>query len=424
MPSTLEQLSMASVRACHLREGFVRPAYESFCFSGIPGLVEQTLTGATGLRSLPPQVLQTVGRFDHVVFVFFDAFGWESFERFRDSSTFLKALDRDGIVMQTTAQFPSTTAAHVTTAQSGQAAFEHQVCGWEYYEPNIGRMIKPLPFSFCNHAPRDSLLQAGFAPEQVLPAPILIPNLIQQGVSVRFHGPEAFYPSSFGRHYAPAEAIRGFPSLVDGVDDVLQTLGSQPPKSYQMLYHDAYDVVCHLRGVGSSEADTVAHAILKDLERLLAAKGLPRTLLILSADHGQISDREGGKIAINHVMPTLEGLLKHDRDGSPIYFSGGKRHLCLHPRPECEDFVVDELRTALAGAADVLTLQEMFQAGLLGPDKPPASYIERLGSVAVLPKPGYSVYWDKPAFGCGDLSSHGGVSPQEMETPLILMQLG
>jgi hypothetical protein len=358
------------------------------------------------------------------VFVFFDAFGWESFERFRDSSPFLKALDRDGIVMQTTAQFPSTTAAHVTTAQSGQAAFEHQICGWEYYEPNVGRMIKPLPFSFCKHAQRDSLLQAGFSPEQVLPASILIPNLMRQGVSVRFHGPEAFYPSSFGKHYAPSEMIRGFPSFADGVDDVLKTLKSQPEKSYQMLYHDAYDVVCHLRGVGSSEADAVAHAILTDLERLLAAKGLPRTLLILSADHGQISDRADGKIAINHVMPSLEGLLKRDRDGAPIYFSGGKRHLCLHPRTECEGFVVDELRGALAGAADVLTQQEMFQAGLLGPDKPPASYIERLGSVAVLPKPGYSVYWDKPAFGCGDLSSHGGVSPQEMETPLILMQLG
>jgi hypothetical protein len=424
MPQSLEQLSMAAVRACHLNEGFVRPAYDDFCFSGIPGFIEHTLTGSTNLRCFPQEVLSAVGRFDHVVFVFFDAFGWESFQRFRDSSPFLEAIDRDGIVMQTTSQFPSTTAAHVITAQSGQAAFEHQVCGWEYYEPNVGKMIKPLPFSFCDQPSRDSLLRAGFSPEQVLPSSNFIPNLMRKGVSVRFHGPEAFYPSSFGKQYAPVESLRGFASLAEGVDAVLKTFSAKPVRSYQMLYHDAYDVVCHGSGVGSSLADTVAQKTLKDLERLLSLRGNPRTLLLVSADHGQIKEHDDGAVAINHVMPTLEDLLKRDLVGSPIFFSGGKRHLCLHPRSECEDFVVHELRAKLAGAADVLTLDQMFQAGLLGPFEASPSFVERLGSVAVLPKPGFSVYWDKPGFGRGDPSSHGGVSPQEMETPLLLMRLG
>lgn len=77
------------------------------------------------------------------------------------------------------------------------------------------------------------------------------------------------------------------------------------------------------------------------------------------------------------------------------------------------------------GAAWVLNVDQMIERGLLGPLAVSAEYLERLGRVMVLPYPGHSVYWDKPPyFGYGDISNHGGVSPQEMEIPIMMLSLG
>jgi hypothetical protein len=182
--------------------------------------------------------------------------------------------------------------------------------------------------------------------------------------------------------------------------------------------------VCHSHGVGANLSDRVARQILGELEAILRFAGLPKTLLVISADHGQIMDKPDGAIPINRLVPGLEGMLKRDSTGEPIYFSGGQRHLCLHPRLECEHALLHELKAKLNGAASVLTADEMFKVGMLGPNPPKASYLERLGSIAILPQPGYSVFWDKPQFANREPSHHGGVSPQEMETPLLLLPLG
>jgi hypothetical protein len=425
MPQSLENISFQSVQECHIDKGFVRPAYGGFCFSGLPGFIEQTLLGSTTLQALPREVSRQVGRFDHVVFVFLDAFGWESFERFRDSSALLQHFDRNGLVLQTTSQFPSTTAAHVTTACSGLPAFEHEVCGWDYFHPTVGRMIKPLKFALSNQPMGDSLISLGFRAEDVLPQSVFLPNLMQHEVFVRSHGPAEFYPSTFNTHFFPNGEIRGFSKLDQAVSDLCEVTASGVSQSYQMLYIDEYDLICHDFGVGANESDAKAMEILRQLEEIICFPHPERTLLIISADHGQITDKPDGGIAINRLIPGLEEMLKRDRDGEPIYFSGGQRHLCLHPRAECEASLLHELRQKLSGAASVLTVEEMFNAGLLGPQAPQPSYIECLGSIGILPYPGYSVYWDKGnLFKYQHRSKHGGVSPQEMITPLLLLPLG
>ena len=147
-PKSFEDVSSAAVRACTISSEIVRAAYDSFCFAHLPGFRESVLFGETSRISFPKELQSAVGRFDHVVFFFFDAFGWRSFERFRESSPFLRAVDQRGLVLKTTSQFPSTTAVHVTTEVTGRPFFEHAVCGWDYFEPKVGRMIKPLRFSF------------------------------------------------------------------------------------------------------------------------------------------------------------------------------------------------------------------------------------------------------------------------------------
>lgn len=423
-PSTLLQSSLSAVEGCRFGEGFVRPAYENFCFSNLPGFFEQTLLGSTSRGSLPNEVARSLGDFDHVIFAFVDAFGWQSFERFRESSRFLQAFEKDGLVLKATSQFPSTTAAHVTTIMSGLPAYEHEVCGWDYYEPRVGRMIKPLRFSFSEDKDPGTLRTMGFTASQVLPRGNFISNLLDNEVNVQFHGPAAFYPSPFNLRYAPKHTLRGYSSVRAAIGSIVEAISEKPSRSFHSLYIDSYDSTCHQHGVGAPKSDEVATEILRALGTFLNYSIPGKTLLVVSADHGQISDVPGNKIAVNLIVPELPSLLKLDGRGEPIRFSGGKRYLFLHPRDDVRDSLVAELRAKLSGAATVMTLPELHSAGLLGPGPLKDSFAERLGSIGILPHAGFSVSWfEPPTFEDRDLSGHGGVSPQEMETPMLFLPL-
>ncbi len=427
MAASLQAASIAAVDACRFGPGFVRPAYDSFCFSHLPGFFEETLTGASRRPSLPPSVTSALGRFDHVLFVFFDAFGWESLERFRGSSALLRRVEADGVIMKATSQFPSTTAAHVTTIMSGNTAYQHEVCGWNYYEPRVGRMIRPLTFSFSGDKDAGTLASAGFSPEGVLPPGGFFDDLSRAGIDVELHGPAAFFPSPYGVRYAAPHLFHGYRSLEEGISKVATSMRLAQKPSYHFLYTDEYDVVCHRLGVGANESDAVAKKVLQDLASLTVGRFPPRTALVISADHGQIFDKPGQRIPINRVIPDLATYLKRDALGQPIRFSGGRHHLFLHAEESTHAHVLGELRAKLSGVAEVMTLNELSVAGFLGPTPIASSYAERLGSIAILPHAHYAVYWEEPpafTFEESEPSTHGGATWQEMEVPLLILPLG
>jgi hypothetical protein len=422
--SSFEERSSGAIRASAISSDIVRPAYDSFCFAHLPGLCETVLLGNTARMSFPKELQSAVGRFDHVVFCFFDAFGWRSFERFRETSPLLKAVDQQGITLKTTSQFPSTTAVHVTTEVTGKPFFEHAVCGWDYFEPRVGRMIKPLRFSFSEDGESGTLLKAGLKPESVLPGADLLPSLIQKGVTVYRHGPEAYFPSPYNSSFCPLSSIKGYSSLDSGVKSVQSVIDEGVKKSYQVLYTDDYDIICHKQGVVSDDADRVAQATLRSLESFLNWSPKTPTLLILTADHGQITTSDAGTINILTLVPDIREYLKKDARGLPIRFSGGSRNLFLHVREDCIDQLSNELRQRLAGAATVMTVPEACQAGMLGVTRVSEGLSERLGTLLVIPHRGYVVGWiEPPEFSEAPFSNHGGASPEEMETPLLLLPL-
>lgn len=422
--SSLESRSINAIDERRFGDGFVRPAYEDFCFSNLPGLFEKLILGSTSKSSFPKEVCDKLGGYDHVIFAFVDAFGWESFERFRDTSRFLRAVERDGLILKSTSQFPSTTAAHVSTILSGLPVYEHGVCGWDYYEPRVGRMIKPLVYSFSEDTHPGTLQKAGLPPEQILPRGNFLSNLRARDVHVELHGPAAYYPSPFNLRYSPIHSICGYSSLREGVLGIAESLMAKPGRSYHTLYADAYDSACHEFGVGAPQSDAIATEILRSLGSFLNHSFPLRSLLVVSADHGHMATPAHQKIAINTLVPGLEDLLKLDARGEPIRFSGGKRYLFLHPKDAYRDALVQELRARLNGAATVMTLPELSAAGLLGPGPLKDVFAERLGSVGVLPHAGYSVYWhEPPMFDDRGVSGHGGVSHQEMETPVLFLPL-
>ena len=86
-----------------MNDTFIKPRYDSGGFAGIPIRIKDAFASK---------------QYDAVVLLFVDAFGWRFYERFQDA-TFIKRIAKHGKIEKLTSQFPSTTAAHVTTLHTG-----------------------------------------------------------------------------------------------------------------------------------------------------------------------------------------------------------------------------------------------------------------------------------------------------------------
>src|SRR5262249_9059229 len=108
--------------------------------------------------------------------------------------------------------------------------------------------------------------------------------------------------------------------------------------------------------------------------------------------------------------------------GEVVRFAGSSRDLFLYPRdgqlPELEA----RLGELLAGKAEVWRTQELVAAGLFGPP-PYDRLLPRLGRLVVLPYARQSGFWQEGRFTMKHRASHGGLTPEEMDTGLYLLPL-
>jgi len=80
--------------------------------------------------------------------------------------------------------------------------------------------------------------------------------------------------------------------------------------------------------------------------------------------------------------------------------------------------VRDELGSRLDGVAEVTTTSSLVSAGALA--EPSMQLQRRLGDIVVLPRYGEAVFWHEAGRFSQDLhGQHGGLSPEEMEIPLL-----
>ncbi len=407
-----------------LHRSAVTPDYGGLCFSGIPGTVESALCGSTARDELPRSALGPLGdEAKRVILVLVDAFGWSSFERASERHEFLQPFQSEGLSVRCTSQFPSSTAAHVSSLHAGAPVYETGVCGWFFREPTLGRVINPFSLRFAGA--RDD--EAAQSPDGVLPPLSFSRDLEQRQVHSRKYVPESFALSPYNLHFnrrdelVPCsnrdEAVRSVRAQVDALGDQRQ---------FHQLYIPEYDTICHRSGVESAEAKRTLDEILSSLQPLISLTQTPGTLLLVTADHGQVRLDPRKEIYLNEEVPELLPLLETGSDGEPLRFGGQPRNLFLYPRSECIDDALYLLRSRLNGFADVFSQEQCESLGLLGP-KPVSSRLrERFGKILVLPhdKNGSVSWHEPPRFTHDYISHHGGLSSDEMEIPLLALRSG
>src|SRR5689334_24853462 len=130
----LNARSIEQVGAARLSDRLARPLYDGYAFAQIPATVERLLTGTPG--GLPDAALEGVPARPHAVLVvLIDAFGWAFVDRHAEHPM-LRRFDERGVISKLSAQFPSTTAAHITTLHTGMPVTATGIYEWFMYEPS------------------------------------------------------------------------------------------------------------------------------------------------------------------------------------------------------------------------------------------------------------------------------------------------
>lgn len=406
------------LRAEYGEDGYLFPAYDDYCFARVPDTVLDAL-GADAARPLPGDVFDGVPTdVDHVALVLVDGYGFEQWRRDRDELAFLRRLESRGTVTPLTSVFPSETAAAITTVHTGRQPVEHGLLGWFQYHAALGDIVQTLPFATSDGTPLSEALPdadpswlfdggpptvyeraraAGVQTECVLPAGI----------------PEGAH-STLALRGVSATGYEGLDALVSGMRDRLE---SADGPTYCYGYAPHVDAEGHRTGTESDAYRETVATVLSHVRRGLVDELSPdvaeRTLLVVTADHGQVNTDPAGNVALS----SLDGVTEHlrrDADGNPVPVDGSPRQLQFSVR----DGHVAPLRASLESRLDCRTFDraEMRDRGLYGTRSPSDRYAAREPDLLVVPRD-RGVWHEDPLDELSLVGMHGGLHPDEMLVP-------
>jgi hypothetical protein len=389
-----------------LNKTFVKPRYDSGGFAGIPNRIKDAFASQ---------------KYDAVVLFFVDAFGWRFYERFQDAA-FIKRIARHGKIEKLTSQFPSTTAAHVTTIHTGLPVGQSGVYEWFYYEPLLDRVIASLLFSFAGDKERDTLKATGIDGAALYPKGFFYPELKSMGVDSFNFGVRDYTPSTYSSVVMQGSEVVSFKTLSEALINLGLLLEKQTQPTYVQLYFDKIDTLAHEYGPNAPQTEAEIETFLLMMEHYFERifKGKKKILFLMTADHGMCETDPKTTIYLN-TDPRFTGVerfLKTNRKGELLVPAGSPRDMFLHIKEEMLDEAQAFLAKRLEGKADVVKTDSLIADGYFGREIS-TRFRERVGNLVILTYRYESVWWyEKDKFEQKHYGHHGGLTPQEMETIL------
>jgi hypothetical protein len=219
-------------------------------------------------------------------------------------------------------------------------------------------------------------------------------------------------------HYRDVQlhTFGGIPDLWIGV----RRLADQPirKRRYIWVYYGGVDGLSHRHGPDSEQAQadfaSFTSSMMEDFVRQMSPEVGAKTLLLLFADHGQITTYKDPNFELRnhpdlterlHILPTGENRLPY-----------------LYLRPGQDEAVNEYINKTWADSFTTIPSEQALKAGLFGPGAPAPFSPDRLGDITVLTHGDSYMWWatkENPLIG-----RHGGLSSEEMLVPLLAARLG
>ena len=217
--------------------------------------------------------------------------------------------------------------------------------------------------------------------------------------------------------------MRGYKSLPEALTNLRLALDAATGKNYFFLYYDKIDGISHEYGPTSQQVEAEIDTFLTTMERQFASAKKGKTLFLLTADHGQVEVDPVTTVYLNKAFPRIERYIRKNRKGESLVPGGSPRDMFLYIKDEMLDEAQAMLAKGLEGKADVIKTDELIVQEYFGP-KVSKTFRERVGNLVILPYRYEGVWWyEKVKFEQKFYGHHGGLTPQEMEIPLLAIEL-
>ncbi len=401
---------------------FVLPYYDGLSIANIPATVTALLGGELPPHpTLPPDIWAgwALG-LRRVVLVLLDGLGHLQLQRQAadpDLAVFAR-MAAAGAYVPLTSVFPSTTTAALLTFWTGRMPAEHGMLGYEMYLREYGVLANMISLSPVYERQAEMLHGWGFDPEQFTPAPGLAAQLNAQGIGVRDLIAKGLMHSGLSRILRRGGVkSTGYATLADMWTQLRQILEEEPADGFSreliMVYWPGVDSVGHGSGPDSASWPAEVRALAWTMDRELLAPLSPAaregTLLLVTADHGQVSaPPEQATLVGQH--PGLEEHLT-------VPVSGDARAAFLFARDGRRDQVCAYFAGPLAGRFTLLDSGRALAAGLFGPGTPAPETRFRIGDLLAIARGANSLNrGSTPALLQG---RHAGLLSEEMLVPFL-----
>ena len=118
-------------------------------------------------------------------------------------------------------------------------------------------------------------------------------------------------------------------------------------------------------------------------------------------------------------------MLRVDRMGKAIVPGGSCHDMFLYIQETALDDPQALLSEQIEGKALVFRVADLIAQGYFGPLPVSETFLSRVGNLVILPFEGEAVWWyEAGRFEQKFFGHHGGLTPGEMETPLLIYALG
>lgn len=402
---------------------FIHPHYDAYSVANVPatvaGLLGAELPGAA--PPLPSDLwVDLASTTRRVVLVILDGIGYHTLRAMLEQGDpVLQRLVDAGRFLPLTSVFPSTTISALTTFWTGVTPLEHGLLGTRLFLSPEGVLSSMLHLSPLAHPERDVFLDWGWEPEEFVPVPGVGEQLSRLGIATTAHTYSHFLGGGLARIFLRGiDRITGHVAFSDAWINLRHTLTqSGSGRSFTSVYWASIDGVGHRYGPEGEHARIelchLFRALWEDCLAPLPASVREGTVVLFASDHGQLTTPRERAV----WLPTHPDLM----DTLLFRPAGEARAAYLYPRTGQAGALRDYVAEHLADRFILLETERALAAGLFGPGEAPPRIRSRLGDFLLVARDDGRLVFEEKALGMA--GHHGGMLPQEMLVPLLMVPL-
>ncbi|MEY6432433.1 nucleotide pyrophosphatase/phosphodiesterase family protein [Thioalkalicoccus limnaeus] len=385
--------------------GWPKPDYQGGGLVNLMSSLIQARGGRSAYPALTTLSVSEIAGITNLILLVIDGLGAEWLER-RAPDGLLSRHRRTTM----TSVFPPTTAAAIPTFLTGQAPQQHGLTGWHTWLRELGTVMTVLPGRPRYGGP--GYREAGLDPAGLFEAK---PLFEQIDASSHVLSPTRIAHSDFNRAYSRGAQIRAADSLTAILREARKIVRRGRGPQYLYLYWPELDRLGHEQGIEGPAAWAHLHEIERAIADFLDDITGSDTLLLVTADHGQLDTTPAEHIELADHADLADCLI--------LPLCGEPRAAFCYLRPDRIATFLELARGRLDAVAEAHASRDLIAAGLFGSGPVNRRLADRIGDYTLLMRGSYAIHERLLTEEAHTLIGvHGGLSTAELHVPLCLLR--